>query len=826
MTFGLMENQKPSIKNAIYAPIALTAQSTVPFVAHLHLFTETLLIDNQLEENVVLTTGAAILRFDYGGTLIRMSDSRTRFFRNSDAGIQSIERDIAAEQEVQRLIESFGAIETACLNESSSYSGNADYIINTEADMHALCTFTSYAIPQLRAYGIKVDIDPNYHWQTVDAQRAWYASIDKETPGWLNLELGIDVDGQKQNLLPILLTLIDKAPADLELNALAHSARRLVGLKIGINRYLTIAPKRLLKILRVLIELNQGHKTNDSRLLVNNLQIAGLKNLERIFSEENDSITINANAFIKRQANAFKSLGQQPAWTPAGLQTTLRPYQRAGLAWLTALAEQQVGGILADDMGLGKTLQVISHLLVLRDAKQLITPALVVTPTSLVKNWQRELQRFAPTLRTIISHGPQRNDLWQRAKHCEVVLTTYPIVLRDQNILSELNFSLLVLDEAQIIKNSRSQIHQAVKTLPATRRLCLSGTPIENNLQELWSLFDFAVPGLLGSQNVFRDHFALPIEQGGCNERLIALRNRVAPFILRRHKRDVAPELPPKTEIVRPVELTDDQRDLYETIRLAAHDQIRKAVNERGMAGATITILDALMKLRQVCCDPRLLRLDAARTVSTSAKYDLFFDIVTAQLEQNHRVLVFSQFTTMLALLAKGLSERGIRHAILTGATNDRQAQVDIFQHRRAEVFLISLKAGGTGLNLTEADTVIHYDPWWNPAAQAQATDRAYRIGQLRPVFVYNLIAAGSVEERILALQRQKQELANNILHNTDPSKRIFSADEVQTLLAPLDTEPAYKNETLISHWAKRHNNIRLKTRPQLTRMRIKYDEN
>jgi SNF2 family DNA or RNA helicase len=308
---------------------------------------------------------------------------------------------------------------------------------------------------------------------------------------------------------------------------------------------------------------------------------------------------------------------------------------------------------------------------------------------------------------------------------------------------------------------------------------------VENHLGELWALFDFLMPGFLGNSERFRVKYRHPIERGDNQDVLDSLRHVVAPFILRRMKEHVAPELPPKTEIVRPVDLDGAQRDLYESIRVAAHSEVRTLIRKKGVAGAAIQILDALMKLRQVCCDPRLVPSPAAREVTESAKYEQFFSLLEAQLAQGRKVLVFSQFARMLGLLGRGLNERGIPFAELTGMTEDRQKAVDAFQQGQVDVFLISLKAGGTGLNLTRADTVIHYDPWWNSAAQAQATDRAHRIGQTRPVFVYQLIVSGSVEERMLRLQQRKAELARNLLGGPGLGENLSESD-LEDLFAPL----------------------------------------
>jgi SNF2 family DNA or RNA helicase len=320
----------------------------------------------------------------------------------------------------------------------------------------------------------------------------------------------------------------------------------------------------------------------------------------------------------------------------------------------------------------------------------------------------------------------------------------------------------------------------------AEHRLCLSGTPVENHLGELWALLDFVCPGLLGDELHFGRFWRAPIEKAKDEERLLALRELVAPYILRRNKRDVAKELPPKTTVLRPVELRGGQRELYESIRVAAHAEVRRLIKKRGLAASTVPILGALTKLRQVCCDPRLVRIDAAARVRESAKHDMFFDLVSKQLEGGHKILVFSQFTSMLALLARGLGERRVPYAVLTGDTVDRGAAVDRFENGDARVFLISLRAGGTGLTLTSADVVIHYDPWWNPAVQAQATDRAYRIGQTKPVMSYHLFAAGSVEERILALQKTKRHVADAILGEAPTSDRALTEAEVDVLFAPL----------------------------------------
>ena len=555
---------------------------------------------------------------------------------------------------------------------------------------------------------------------------------------------------------------------------------------VGDRSYLAVPAERLQSILRVVRELYEVEGGGEG-LRLSTMVPSYLDELDEALGDVPLQLRGEIDPIARRAA--LRREGPLPeVKAPAQLRATLRPYQQEGLNWLQNLAAHGAGGILADDMGLGKTLQTIAHLMTEKVAGRLERPALVVAPTSLVGNWWRELAKFAPGLRTLVLHGPRRRERFDRIDRVDVVITTYPLVLRDAEVFAQHQFAIQVLDEAHTVKNARSQIHQAVKAIDADLRLAITGTPLENDLEELWALFDLIMPGLLGTVQRFRSAFRAPIERFGDEHRLDTLRKRVAPFILRRMKDTVAKDLPAKTEIVRTVELSGAQRDLYESIRLAAHAAVRQVVRKKGIAASTIDILSALMKLRQVCCDPKLVRVPSARAVEESAKLEALMEMLEEMLPRGRRVLIFSQFTSMLQLISDRLRQRKVRHVSLTGSTPDRQAMVDAFQQGRAEVFLISLKAGGAGLNLTRADTVIHYDPWWNPAAQAQATDRAYRIGQTQPVFVYNLIVAGSVEERMVALQRRKQSLADSILCAGDPSLELTAAD-VDDLFAPLSDE-------------------------------------
>jgi superfamily II DNA or RNA helicase len=766
------------------------AQKSLAFIPCVHLHTERMwvsagegLFDEGQEELVPVIS----LWFDYGGTKVRAADRRTRFFVAEGSGVGVVGRDLAGEQRAQCLLESFGALELDCSDHvSAGPDPDADYLVQFDGDVHAYCSFSAVALPQLRALGWVITVDPSYPYQVVETDVPWYAAVepDEERTDWFGLELGIEVDGKRVNVLPALLDMLQTRGDTESLEALLDLPARFRAVPVGENRYLTIPPARLRFVLKVLLELYRGETHPDGTLKFPRTGASSVAKLDEALAAK---LLWSGMTQAIEQARRFNgSTKPEPAkLAPRGLCASLRPYQEDGVAWLAGLVEHEAGGVLADDMGLGKTLQTITHVLREKQSGRADLPTLIVMPTSLVGNWQREFKKFAPDLGVVAFHGPKREQLKASLDQADVVLTSYPLLVRDLDTFKNRGFHLLILDEAQAVKNPRSLAARAARDVSARHRLCLSGTPIENNLEELWSLFDFLMPGFLGDADSFRTQFRIPIERLGNQLRLEALRSAVAPFVLRRMKETVAKDLPPKTEIVRPVDLGGDQRELYESIRVAAHGDVRRAIREKGVRGATIAILDALMKLRQVCCDPRLVNVPSARRVKESAKFELFFELLKTQLEPGRRVLVFSQFTRMLDLLAAGLEERDIPFVELTGATQDRQKAVDRFEGREVDVFLISLKAGGTGLNLTSADTVIHYDPWWNAASQAQATDRAYRIGQTRPVFVYNLITTGSVEERMLKLQQKKSELARSLLGG-GAVKAGLSEVELDDLFAPL----------------------------------------
>lgn len=701
--------------------------------------------------------------------------------------------DGAIEGDARRLLERFGAVEIACVEHLDvPFGSSAEYVIDVDGTVNGTCGFSAYVLPQLRKLGWQVDIAEDYPFKVVDGEVPWFVDVapDDSRPDWFNLELGVLLDGRRVSLLPAMLALLDRMPDDGRLEGLVRMASRCVALPVGEGVYLPVPADRLRQVMLVVRELWEGTATprihhGKPVLGIDGMRATALRELDAALGALDVRVARTGGDELRTIGEALTMQPDVGAARTRGLQAELRPYQQAGVAWLQRLAALGIGGVLADDMGLGKTLQTIAHVLIEKEAGRLTRPALIVAPTSLVFGWSREFAKFAPQLSVLVLHGPRRHRQFDEIRETDVVVTSYPLLTRDLEVFEEEEFHLLVLDEAQAIKNIASRAASSVRALRARSRVCLTGTPIENHLGELFSIFDFLLPGLLGNRETFRFGFQQPIE-AGCDERLELLRKRVAPFILRRMKRDVASELPPKTEIVRPIELPEAQRELYESIRIAAHADVRAAIRKKGIAASTVSVLGALMKLRQACCHPKLTGIAAAADVERAAKFEFLVEFLRSLVREGRRVLVFSQFARMLALISEALLREGIRHVVLTGATTDRQAKVDAFQEGRADVFLVSLKAGGTGLTLTAADTVVHYDPWWNPAAECQATDRAYRIGQTKPVFVYKLIVAGSVEERMLQLQQRKQALADAILSDSTGSTSLTVGD-VEDLFAPLD---------------------------------------
>jgi superfamily II DNA or RNA helicase len=650
-------------------------------------------------------------------------------------------------------------------------------------DVDAWAEFVDEALPALDSKGWRVTMAPTFRHNVIEID-AIEGTARQAGDGWFDLEMGITLGDRTVRLEPLLAGLFRRDRRWLGGALETIDDEEDIDLTTDRAERLRLRAGRLKPVVRVLVDLFDGLGSwkGDDNIRIPELdagRLAALNDTGRWEFQGDDSI----RQLAQRLQNGA---GMKEAPVPRGLQAELREYQHQGLSWMQFLREHKLAGILADDMGLGKTVQTLAHVLAEKEAGRLDRPALIVVPTTLVHNWREEARRFAPDLKVLDLNGPQRKERFELIGQHELILTTYALLWRDHAVLAEHEYHLLILDEAQYVKNATTKSATAIRDLRARHRLCLTGTPLENHLGELWAQFDFLLPGFLGTQKDFTKRWRNPIERNGDGVRRELLARRIRPFMLRRRKDEVAKELPQKTTIVRTVDLEGAQRDLYEIVRTAMQAKVRAAVNSQGLARSHIIVLDALLKLRQVCCDPRLVKLEKATRVKESAKLELLLAMLPELIEEGRRVLLFSQFTGMLELIAAALDKAAIPYVTLTGDTTDRATPVQRFQRGEVPLFLISLKAGGVGLNLTAADTVIHYDPWWNPAAENQATDRAHRLGQDKPVFVYKLIAAGSIEEKIVRLQEKKAALADSILSEDSAGTVKFSDNDLDALFAPM----------------------------------------
>ncbi len=509
-------------------------------------------------------------------------------------------------------------------------------------------------------------------------------SIDiavEEQGHWFDLGVSIEIEGQRIELLPLLLEWL-RNNEDWQ----QHDHDILLAQANG--RPLRVKRESIQPILSILQELGE---VNHDTIHLPQSQAALLAQLPEI----NRWV---GGEHVKALADKLSNFtGIKEVVLPEGLQATLRDYQLSGLNWLVFLNEYGFSGVLADDMGLGKTIQTLAYLLYKKQIQQLEQPALVICPTSLVGNWLNEATKFTPSLKVLLLHGADRKQYFSAISDFDLVITTYPLIGRDFSELEPLHFSDIILDEAQTIKNPLAKMTKSIKQLNGKQRLCLTGTPMENHLGELWSLFDFLMPGFLGTNSTFNRFYRKGIEGEGNVQIQNWLLQKTQPFLLRRTKDEVAKELPAKTEIVHKVVLPNDQRTLYESIRITMEAKVRDLLKEKGMARSRIEFLDALLKLRQACCDPRLVKLEHAQGIKSSAKLDFLMEIVPEMVEEGRRILIFSQFAQMLGLIEQSLQERGLDFVKLTGQTRNRSEIIDKFQAGEVPIFLISLKAGGWG---------------------------------------------------------------------------------------------------------------------------------
>jgi len=713
------------------------------------------------------------LTFDYGSYTLSARHYETHTSLLTEQGYLRIRRHSEFEN---ACIERIAAAGFQTLNDPHDllFNDTADNVLVKAQHWHG---FLTAFLPQLQADGWQVEIDPSFqlNFQSINH---WEADITENQQDWFEMSFNIEINGQSLPLLPLLTPVLTYYSLD--------DLPEVLTIPLSAHDYLTLPGAKLRPFLAILYEVFGTLNFNDTGIIkLSRFEAAGLAELE----------SHSYGIFSLKGGEALRELGRKlidfngiaHVALPDNLQAELRHYQHQGLNWLQFLREYQFGGILADDMGLGKTLQTLTHLLVEKHSGRMTAPCLIIAPTSLMSNWHREAKRFTPDLKVLVLQGTERKQLFDQINDYDIVLTTYPLLPRDEAFLLAQDYYYLILDEAQIVKNPSAKAAKIARAVKTQHRLCLTGTPMENHLGELWTQFDFLMPGFLGDNADFKRRYRSPIEMHGDGEQRQRLSKRVAPFMLRRSKQDVVTELPAKTEIIRAVPLGQKQAMLYESIRLTMECKVQQAIAEKGLARSHITILDALLKLRQTCCDPRTLPLQEAKKVKESAKLELLMEMLPEMLEEGRRILVFSQFTRMIVLIETELDNRKILYSKLTGQTRQRDEAIERFKSGVANVFLISLKAGGVGLNLTEADTVIVYDPWWNPAAETQAADRAYRIGQDKPVFVYKLITENTVEEKILVMQDKKRALANGIYNGGQKEEALrLTAEDLTALFEPL----------------------------------------
>ncbi len=640
--------------------------------------------------------------------------------------------------------------------------------------------FIAEGLPRLQNLGWKIKIDPGWPIHLHQGDLNFRTVLEPSGQDWFSLGVQLDVDGTALDVMPTILQIINSLPLN-DYGDLAEG--------FDLDEFLSniVLYQRLPE--GTLVPLPGSTLTGFVETFLE------MQGLTRFHQAEAGRVTELVEALdgcgapwaggpgileLGKQLKRLSATTEED--TPAALKADLRPYQRVGFGWLKALSESGFGGILADDMGLGKTVQTLALLTHRHLETKAGHPSLLVVPTSLISNWQSEAARFAPDLKLLTLHGPDRHGRFAQIEDHDLVITTYPLINRDSEALFAHEFDLAILDEAQAVKNPAASVAKRIRQIKARQRIALTGTPLENNLTELWALFDWLIPGLLGDRKSFGSGYRRPIEQKGDRVRQRLLSTRVKPFLLRRTKDEVADDLPPKTVIDEVITLSGKQAALYESVRSAMDARVRDAIAAKGLAGSRITVLDALLKLRQVCCDPKLVKLDAAAKVTESAKRDRLMEILEELMSEGRKVLVFSQFVEMLRLIESDVQAHGWPYAMLHGQTRDRPAEIDKFQSGGARLFLISLKAGGTGLNLTEADTVILYDPWWNPAVERQAMDRAHRIGQDKPVFVHRFYTTGTVESAIQAMQARKQALADALFEGTGGGPTALTEDDLTAL--------------------------------------------
>lgn len=718
--------------------------------------------------------GVASLGFRYGGFDIDPTQRANRLELFQGGQVYAIARRQAKERQARKRLADAGLVDARSAFPMLEYRHATDL---TLSDQRNWFDFLALHAERLRSEGFEILVDDDFPFRLADSSGDFDAALESSGIDWFELALGIEIDGERRDLAPVLAALVSAPGFSPEtLLQLAVKGERFF-LPLADGRHVALAADRFLPLVLALHGLHMSGAFEDGsrRIRLSRADVVPLLGVE------NESFAFRGADNIRRLAGLLQSRGLAAPELPPTFRATLRPYQSQGVAWLDLLRESGLGGILADDMGLGKTVQILALIALEKRRGHLTDPVLVVAPTSLMTNWSTEAQKFAPDLKILVLHGADRKHKFAAIAEHDLVLTTYPLIARDREILLAREWHMAVLDEAQTVKNPDAATTRWLRETKARYRFCLTGTPMENHLGELWSIMSFVNPGYLGDKAAFSRQWRTPIEKRGDKVRTTALARRVKPFLLRRTKTEVATELPAKSEMVEAIVLEGPQRDLYDSIRLTMSRKVREAIAKRGLAKSHIVVLEALLRMRQACCDPALLKLNDG-VDRPSAKLDRLIEMVGELLSEGRKIIVFSQFTSMLDLIRKRFDADGVRYSLLTGQTKDRKAAIEAFQGGAAEIFLISLKAGGVGLNLTAADTVIIFDPWWNPAVEEQAIDRAYRIGQDKAVFVYRLVTAGTIEEKMDELKARKRALADGLFDRDGGIASALTESDVNAL--------------------------------------------
>ncbi|MGD2170154.1 MAG: DEAD/DEAH box helicase [Chlamydiota bacterium] len=754
--FGtFVENSLPVLKR--YAEVAqenvLDRFVTLPYAGDLEARCELSYLDGELE---------ATLYFNYDGQEVPAIASKL--------GYKDIESFVSEEGILARnLIEEKQIIENL-FQDFVFNPTQGNFVAKTEKK---IVEFMTEIIPQ-NQHRVSFECPQNLLDQFIYDQSQFTLKLDyKNHVGFYELDL--KVEGKLKGVkLDLLWDCVASKRSFIELDAAKINAN-----ESRFSKILVLDLEKITRIAQLFDEL--GIKKLDSHK-----EERPLWNLVTIDEKLFENLPINFSMTKKLQEIRQQMLGEKevkPSAVPKEIQTTLRPYQEEGVYWLEKLRKMYLNGVLADDMGLGKTLQAITAI-TQHHSQEKNAHTLIVCPTSLLYNWKEEIARFNPKLNSLVVDGipSQRKKVLTSLEKYEVVITSYTLLQKDVDYYKEMQFSYAILDEAQHIKNRGTRNAKSVKMIQASHRLILTGTPIENSLEELWSLFDFLMPGFLSTFDRFVDKY---LRSTGSQhiENIDYLRKKVSPFILRRMKSDVLDDLPPVDEIVYHCQLTDVQQELYKSYAQSARDELTKLVERDGFDKVQIHVLATLTRLKQICCHPAIFAKEKPE-INDSAKYEMLLELLQTLVEGNHKTVIFSQYTRMLQIMKEDFAQKGIRFSYLDGSSKNRLEIVkDFNENLEIPVFLVSLKAGGTGLNLVGADTVIHYDMWWNPAVENQATDRVHRIGQKKSVSSYKLITKNTIEEKIVEMQRRKKGLVKKVVSCDDEAISKLTWEDVLELL-------------------------------------------